>query len=101
MILHVATILCFMVGCQDKEAMAELEEFKAQAAFEEQNKATVGRTIEELNKGPRDFRRVKYYNNKRLFHAKYGGLDESKENDPRCFDGFFGACAFCNRLRKG
>jgi steroid delta-isomerase-like uncharacterized protein len=30
-----------MVGCQDKEAMAELEEFKAQAALEEQNKEVV------------------------------------------------------------
>jgi len=37
MILPLALILCFMVGCQDKEAMAELEEFKAQAAVEEQN----------------------------------------------------------------
>jgi hypothetical protein len=26
-----------MVGCQDKEAMAELEAFKAQAEVEEQN----------------------------------------------------------------
>ena len=31
-------ILCLIVGCQDKAAMAELEEFKAQAALEEQNK---------------------------------------------------------------
>jgi len=37
-ILPLALILCFMVGCQDKEAMAELEEFRAQAAVEEQNK---------------------------------------------------------------
>jgi len=28
-----------MVGCQDKEAMAELEAMKAQAEVEEQNKA--------------------------------------------------------------
>ena len=41
MILPLALILCFMVGCQDKEAMAELEEFKAQAEVEEQNKALV------------------------------------------------------------
>jgi steroid delta-isomerase-like uncharacterized protein len=41
MILPFALILCFMVGCQDKEAMAELEEFKAQAALEEQNKALI------------------------------------------------------------
>ena len=50
MILPLALILCFMVGCQDKEAMAELEEFKAQAAVEEQNKALVMRYTEELNK---------------------------------------------------
>ena len=31
MILPLALILCFMVGCQDKEAMAKLEEFRARA----------------------------------------------------------------------
>ena len=36
-ILPLALILCFMVGCQDKAAMTELEAFKAQAALEEQN----------------------------------------------------------------
>jgi steroid delta-isomerase-like uncharacterized protein len=40
-----------MLGCKDKAAMAELEEFKAQTALEEQNKALVKRHIEELNKG--------------------------------------------------
>ncbi len=38
MILPMALILCFMVGCQEKEAKAELEEMKAQAEVEEQNK---------------------------------------------------------------
>jgi steroid delta-isomerase-like uncharacterized protein len=42
-ILPLALILCFMVGCQDKAAMAELEEFRAQAALEEQNKEVVRR----------------------------------------------------------
>ena len=51
MILPLALILCFMVGCQDKEAMAELEQFKAQAAVEEQNKEVVKGYIEEMNKG--------------------------------------------------
>jgi predicted ester cyclase len=41
MILPLLLLLCFMVGCQDKEAMAELEEFRAQAAVEEQNKEIV------------------------------------------------------------
>ncbi len=50
-ILPLALILCFMVGCQDKEAMAELEEFKAQAALEEQNIALVNRYSEAWSKG--------------------------------------------------
>jgi steroid delta-isomerase-like uncharacterized protein len=48
MILPLALILCFMVGCQDKAAMAELEEFRAQAALEEQNKEIVRRTHDEV-----------------------------------------------------
>ncbi|UCC40495.1 MAG: ester cyclase [Candidatus Aminicenantes bacterium] len=51
MILPMALILCFMVGCQDKAAMAELEEFKAQAEVEEQNKALAKRYVETFNKG--------------------------------------------------
>ena len=51
MILPLALILCFMVGCQDKEAMAELEAMKAQAEIEEQNKALVKRMYEAFNEG--------------------------------------------------
>jgi steroid delta-isomerase-like uncharacterized protein len=40
-----------MVGCQDKEAMAELEDFETQAKVEEQNKALVLQWYEELGKG--------------------------------------------------
>ena len=43
MILPLALILCFMVSCQDKEAMAELEAMKAQAEIEKQNKEIVQR----------------------------------------------------------
>jgi steroid delta-isomerase-like uncharacterized protein len=43
LILPLALILCFMVGCQEKEAMAELEKFKAQAEIEEQNMEVVKR----------------------------------------------------------
>lgn len=35
--LPLALIICFMVGCRDKEAMAELEDFKAHTAVEEHN----------------------------------------------------------------
>ncbi len=51
MILPLALILCFMVGCQDKEAMAELEAMKAQAEVEEQNKGLVKRMYEAGEKG--------------------------------------------------
>jgi len=51
MILSMALILCLMVGCQDKEAMAELEAMKAQAEVEEQNKELVKREWEAWSKG--------------------------------------------------
>ena len=51
MILPLALILCFMVGCQDKAAMAELEAMKAQAAVEEQNEASFRYMLEETDKG--------------------------------------------------
>jgi predicted ester cyclase len=50
MILPLALILCFMVGCQDKEAMAELEAMKAQAEVAEQNMALVRSVFDGLNK---------------------------------------------------
>jgi len=50
-ILPLVLILGFMVGCQDKEAMAELEAMKAQAEIEEQNKAMVQKILAEGDKG--------------------------------------------------
>ena len=47
-ILSLALILCFMVSCQDKEAIAELEAMKAQAEVEEQNKAILRRVHDEV-----------------------------------------------------
>jgi steroid delta-isomerase-like uncharacterized protein len=47
MILPLALILCFMVGCQYKEAMAELEAMKAQAEIEDQNKALISNFFEQ------------------------------------------------------
>jgi predicted ester cyclase len=48
LILPMTLILCFMVGCQDKAAMAELEKFRAQAKVEEQNKEIVRRLHDEV-----------------------------------------------------
>ena len=51
MILTFALILCFVVDCQDKAAMAELEEFRAQAAIGEQNEALVMEWLEQWDLG--------------------------------------------------
>ena len=50
MILPLALILCFTLGCQDKEAMAELEAMKAQAEVEEQNKELIRNYLREMDK---------------------------------------------------
>ena len=51
LILSLALILCFIVGCQDKAALAELEEFRAQAAVEEQNKEIMNHYFKVLDNG--------------------------------------------------
>ena len=55
LILPLALILCIVVGCQDKEAMAELEAMKAQAEAEEQNKALSQRILAEGDKKNLEF----------------------------------------------
>ena len=55
LILPFVLILCFMVGCQDKGAMAELETMKDQAEVEEHNKAMMSKSFEEWNKGNSGF----------------------------------------------
>jgi predicted ester cyclase len=44
-------LLCFVINCQDKPAMAELEKYRAQAAVEEQNKALALRCVDAFQKG--------------------------------------------------
>ncbi len=51
MILPLALVLCFMVDCEDRASLVELEKFQAQADVEEQNKALVKNNFEAWNKG--------------------------------------------------
>jgi steroid delta-isomerase-like uncharacterized protein len=51
MILSGALIICFTFGCQDKEAMAELEAMKAQAEVEEQNTELIRNYFAAIDKG--------------------------------------------------
>jgi steroid delta-isomerase-like uncharacterized protein len=50
MLLTFTMILCLIVACQDKEAMSELEGFRAQMAIEEQNKGVVLKWLNEVNR---------------------------------------------------
>ncbi len=50
-VIYLALILSLMIGCQDKEAMAELEAFRTQAKVEEQNKVIVLRAHEAWSRG--------------------------------------------------
>ena len=56
-VIPLVILLCFTFSCQNQEAMAELEEMKAQAEVEEQNKALVKRMYEAANE--RDFEAYK------------------------------------------
>jgi steroid delta-isomerase-like uncharacterized protein len=49
LILPLVLVLCFVSGCQDKAAMAELEALKAQAEVEEQNKALIRNFLKEMD----------------------------------------------------
>jgi steroid delta-isomerase-like uncharacterized protein len=48
-------LMAFTLGCLDRQTFEELEEMKAQAEVEEQNKALMRRSFEEWNKGSAEF----------------------------------------------
>jgi len=51
LVLPLVFLLCFTLACQDKAAMAELKEFRAQADVEAQNKELVKQVWELYGKG--------------------------------------------------
>jgi steroid delta-isomerase-like uncharacterized protein len=79
MALPLSLILCFMVGCQDKEAMAELEEFRAQAEIEEQNKEVVKSFFDALNEGNTEIL-------KEFLAPDYSQYIPSNSSNPRSFE---------------
>jgi steroid delta-isomerase-like uncharacterized protein len=73
-ILPLALILCFMVGCQDKAAMAELEEFRAQAAVEEQNIELIKSFYEAVESG--DVEKMRdFYSPETVYYSPSGNPD--------------------------
>ena len=78
MILSLALILCFMLGCQNKEAMAELEAMKAQAAVEEQNKEIARKFVEALDEGNFDIHEELFADN---YVCHFVGIPEPLSRD--------------------
>ena len=78
MILPVAMVLCFLIGCQDREAVAELEAIRAKADVEEQNKKIAVEIFAAIDAG--DFDRLN-----ELFAEKFAltvpGLPEPLRKD--------------------
>jgi len=56
LVISLCFLLCFSISCQNQGAMAELEEFKAQAEVEEQNKEIVKVLFTAIDAG--DFDRL-------------------------------------------
>lgn len=77
MIFPLALILCFIVSCQHKEAMAVLVTFKAQAAVEEQNKGLAERYFDALSNA--DVEALKEILSPDYVHHSDFGLNESLE----------------------
>jgi predicted ester cyclase len=50
-VLPVVLVLCFASACRDKEAIAELEKYRAQAAVEARNIEIIKAAIAEVDKG--------------------------------------------------
>ena len=91
MVLPLALVLCFMVGCQDKEAKAELEEFKAQAKVEEQNEALYRGIIEEINKGNSEYFNEFYSPDSLYYFPSNNPKPLSREESQAFVKGFFQA----------
>ena len=71
MIIPLALILCFLVACQDKEAMAKLEEFKAQEALEEQNIELIKSFYKAVESG--DVEKMRdYYSPETVYYSPSG-----------------------------
>jgi steroid delta-isomerase-like uncharacterized protein len=76
-ILPLVLILSFMVGCQDKEGMGELEAMKAQAAVEEQNKEIVRRYFELMDEG--DYSLLELLSEDYVAHFAFGDVKGREE----------------------
>jgi ketosteroid isomerase-like protein len=79
-VIPLVFLLCFVVGCQDKAAMAELEQFKAQAAVEQQNIELIRNFLKEMDAGNHDFVMDCFAPDAKLFWPSGSPMPSLKEN---------------------
>jgi len=79
MMLLMALILCFTVSCQNKTAMAELADFRAQTELERANKALAERFIDAAFNKP-DLDALKTILSPDYVHHPQLGTDESLDD---------------------
>jgi steroid delta-isomerase-like uncharacterized protein len=74
MVIPLVFLLCMTFGCQDKAAMAELEEFKAQAAVAQQNIELIKSFYEAVESG--DVEKMRdYYSPETVYYSPSGSPD--------------------------
>ena len=91
MILPLVFLLCITFGCQDKEAMAELEEFRAQAEIEKQNEALYRGIVKEINKGNSEYFNEFYSPDSLYYMVSNNPKPLSREEYQEFVKGFFKA----------
>ncbi len=84
-------LLCFSFGCQDKEAMSELEKFKVQAEIEEQNKVLIRHFFEEWNNRNINILNELYSPNAKYHHPSIGSEPISFEKAMEMIEMFWQA----------
>ncbi len=72
-------LLCFSFGCQNKEAMSELEKFKVQAEVKKQNQVLIRNFFEEWNNRNTDILNELYVPNAKYHHPSIGSTPISFE----------------------
>ncbi len=76
-VISLVFLLCCVIGCQDKTAMAEMEEFKAQAEIAKQNEAAIRSAMKLIDEGKSE-EGMKFISPNCIFHS--GGIDYSNED---------------------
>jgi predicted ester cyclase len=89
LILPLVLLICFMVSCQDKEAMAELEEFRTQAEVEEQNMELIRNFLKEMDNGNHDFVMDSMASDVKMFWPSGSPIPSLKEDMSPALKGWY------------